>query len=191
MKSLSPSQPHAIIMVGIPGSGKTHFSEKFSETFHAPRVSQAVIAELGHISSADAVAVALYQFDELLKTHHSVIFDGDTYSRAQRAELAKRARHAGYEPLFIWIQIDQPTAESRTTGKGKPLTVDDFSRQIKRFTAPNSIEKPVVVSGKHTYASQAKVILKKLSAKRESVQPSVEPPARPLQPSPRRNITIR
>lgn len=191
MKSLSPSQPHAIIMIGIPGSGKTHFSEKFSETFHAPRVSQAIIAELAHIPAADAAPVALYQFEELLKTRHSVIFDGDTYSRTQRAKLAKRARKSGYEPLFVWIQIDQPTAESRSTGKGKSTSSDDFTRQIKRFTPPNAIEKTVVVSGKHTYASQAKVILKKLSAKRESIQPIPDTPARPVQPSPRRNITIR
>ena len=31
-----PSVPHAIIMVGIPGAGKTAFSTRFADTFGTP-----------------------------------------------------------------------------------------------------------------------------------------------------------
>ena len=197
MKSLSLSQPHVIIMTGIPGSGKSFFAEKFADTFHAPYVCQAKIAELAHISEADATAVTLYQLQELFKTKQPIVFDGASETRAERAELARMARRAGYETLFVWVQTDITTAKGRATkdikGKTRPTrTPEEFDRHIKRFTPPNAIEKPMVVSGKHTYASQAKVVLKKLSAPRTASAQPIEPPTRPApSTAPRRNIIIR
>ena len=197
MKSLSLSQPHVIIMTGIPGSGKSFFAEKFADTFHAPYVSQTKIAQLARCSEADAVQVTLYLLQELFKSKQPIVFDGASETRTERAELARLARKAGYETLFVWVQTDLATAKGRSTKdlKGKTsrtLTPEEFDQHVKRFTAPNAIEKPMVVSGKHTYASQAKVVLKKLSAPRASSAQPIEPPARPLSPAaPRRNIIIR
>lgn len=196
MKSLSLSQPHVIIMTGIPGSGKSFFAEKFADTFHAPYVSQTKVAQLANINETDATNVTIYQLQELFKTKQPIVFDGASNTRAERLELARLARKAGYETLFVWVQTDLATAKGRSTKELKDKTsptlpADEFDRRVKRFTAPNAIEKPMVISGKHTYASQAKVVLKKLSAPRASTPPA-EPPARPVPTaSPRRNIVIR
>jgi len=41
MKSLQLDKPHAIVVIGIQGSGKTFFAEKFATTFKAPYIEQA------------------------------------------------------------------------------------------------------------------------------------------------------
>ena len=46
MKSLQLDKPHAIVMVGIPGSGKSFFADKFSAMFNAPYVEQMVLDHL-------------------------------------------------------------------------------------------------------------------------------------------------
>lgn len=200
MKSLSLSQPHVIAMVGIPGSGKSAFAEKFAETFHAPCVSQ---SRLEYMIGDSAVAkdVMGYQLDELLKAHQSIIVDGGTDARNDRIELARKARQTGYAMLFVWVQIDTPTARLRATRSSKqqtypPITDEEFDRRLRRFTPPNNGGKPLVISGKHTYASQAKVVLRKLSAPRTHVSGHIQPPIRatedrdkPAGPS-RHNITI-
>jgi predicted kinase len=185
-----------IIMVGIPGSGKSFFAEKFAETFNAPCVSrEKIVAHLGQdVKEADFIAYD--QLRELLKTQQSVVVDGLADTRPIRGELAKKARHAGYDTLFIWVQTDAATAKDRATKRTNEnthhvRTSDEYDKIAKRFMPPTSIEKPVVISGKHTYATQAKVILKKLSEPRASISVHAVAPVRPEQPSGRRNITIR
>lgn len=193
MKHLSLTKPHLIITVGIPGSGKSYFAEKFASTFGAPYICQQRVEKLtsGHIDE-----LVHLQLDELLKTKKSIVFDGNSATRAERMRLTKKAHEADYETLIIWIQTDQQTAKIRAIGKKSADTStkneEDFDRYLKKFTPPNTLEKPLVISGKHTYASQAKVVLRKLSAPRvattERDQP--QPPARPERPN-SRNIVIR
>ena len=45
MNPSSISHPHAIMMVGLPGSGKTFFAQQFSEMFNAPFVDSQFISE--------------------------------------------------------------------------------------------------------------------------------------------------
>lgn len=183
MKHLSLTKPHLIIMVGLPGSGKSFFAEKFADTFGAPYVSDKKIAEL---AQGDIEAITQLQLGELLKTKQSIVFDGASDSRGERMTLAKTAREAGYEGLFIWVQTDSATAKARALqpkkGEGAPLTSDEYDKLLKRFTPPNSTEKPLVISGKHTYASQAKVVLKKLSTPRAEIAGHDAPPVRPDRP---------
>jgi predicted kinase len=195
MKSLSLSKPHLIIMVGVPGSGKSFFADKFAETFHAPIASrERIVARLGH-DSKDIDAIAQDQLQELLKTQQSIIVDGIADTRAARGDLSRRAREAGYETLLIWVQTDPATAKGRSARRSgdsthRQLATGEYDAVAKRFAAPTTLEKPVVISGKHTYATQAKVILKKLSEPRAAISRHVTAPVRPEQPG-RRNITIR
>jgi len=196
MKSLSLSRPHLIIVVGIPGSGKSFFADKFAETFHAPLVSRGRIVNLLGEDSDVVEALAHDQLNELVKTQQSIIIDGLADSRATRAELTKSARMAGYSTLTVWVQTDPATAKARSSRKNadtnnRRLSGAEYERALSQFIPPTAVEKPVVISGKHTYATQAKVILKKLSEPRAAaISKHTAPPVRPDQPS-RRNITIR
>lgn len=178
-------------MVGVPGSGKTFFAEKFAETFNAPYVSDNVIAPLA-ANATTAAMLMHHQVSELLKTKKSIIIEGGTDSRTERDKLARQAKAAGYNTLLVWVQTDPATAKYRSTkeGKNKPnrtLSSDEYDRIVKKFTAPLANEKPIVISGKHTYATQARVVLKKLSAPRAEISTHENPPTRI---DPRRNTII-
>lgn len=198
MKSLSLTTPHMIIMVGIPGSGKSFFAHQFGTTFHAPVVSSDLITALTSTDTQSVAKLAYYQIDELLKTRQSIIVDGLAANRAERSELVKRAQSAGYEPLYIWIQTDVTTAKLRVTkDKSRPAAQhsnEAYDKLLKRFVEPSASERAIVLSGKHTYATQARIVLKKLSAPRaeaatQDALPQRTEPASPARTA--RNITVR
>lgn len=195
MKSLSLSQPHLLIVTGVPGSGKTFFAEKFADTFRAPFVNYNKIAYLSEGSGKEAIDDLFdYQLTELLKTQQTILIEGVGEARTDRIELARKAKAAGYVPLIVWVQTDPATAKDRLTRpvRGKEqqlLSPEEYDRLLKHFTPPNATEKTVVVSGKHTYASQAKVVLKKLTAPRAEISAHTTPIAT-REPG-RRNITVR
>lgn len=191
MKSLSLNQPHLIILTGVKGSGKTFFAEQFAKTFHAPYVSHDRIARFVTDTKATN-KLAEYQLEELLKTKQPIVIDGFATTRTERADLSQKAREADYAVLLIWVQTDPATAKSRAikTSNGQ-FDPEVYERAVKRFTPPNAAEKPVVISGKHTYASQAKVVLKRLTAPRAAaISTHQTAPVRP-ETTHRRNITIR
>lgn len=169
MKSLSLHKPHLLVIVGIPGSGKTFFASQFAKTFNAPYIHYDAIQTTGEqpLSEADASAFAGLLFNELVKTKQTIIFEGPGASRVERAALAKEARAHGYEPLFVWVQTEPATANTRAVqgvrgGTNRLISQQDFESEARRFTALSAAEKPVVISGKHTYASQARIVLKRL-----------------------------
>ncbi len=199
MKSLQLSKPHIIAMMGIPGSGKTFFAEQFAETFNASLISYEKINQnvFGNPINTKAGLLAVdrvasYMLKELLKSGNTIILDGPTESRTNRLALVRLASTAGYETLFVWSQIETATAKTRATKKIKDkagMSVEMFEAILKRFTIPAKTEKAVVISGKHTFASQLKIVLKHL------VEPRAEAAADLQVPSPRstsnHRITIR
>lgn len=204
MKLLQLSKPHLIVMVGIAGSGKSYFAEKFSDTFQAPLVSDVQLAKCldtmevstSHVSTLLKQLVSL-QLCQLFKTERTIIVDVDSDTRTDRGLLTTEARKYGYETLFIWVQTDQATAKDRAAkpakqSTNKQLSSEEHDHRVKRFTPPNANENTVVISGKHTYATQAKVVLKRLASPRTEsakLQPAPER-AVPVAPG-RRNIMIR
>lgn len=164
-------------MVGIPGSGKSFFAKKFSDTFSAPYIEATGIAAYAPDEEATAGLVQLI-VGELLKTGQSIVIDAGGESRKDRAEIAKYLRAHGYEPLFVWVQVDQETAWQRVN-RDRNKQGMDFEAELRRFSPPHQSEKAVVISGKHTYASQAKIILKHLAAPRAEISSHTKPPVRP------------
>lgn len=197
MKSLQLSKPHLLIVIGGPGSGKTTFAERFSDTFHAPFVNARQISAAASSQQAGGWIVS-QMINQIQKTNQTLIYEPMTGSRAERSEVAKKAAKAGYKPMLVWLQTDPYVAETRVTKKSRsnpdPLTTDEFIREAKRFTPPNPNEKPVVISGMHTYATQAKVILKKLSEQSDRTNTRPSTPERPSESRPsgqqRRSVTV-
>lgn len=160
MKPSTPSVPHAIIMIGIPGAGKTFFTENFSKNFLVPQVNYASIREAAHSKkAADSLMVSV--LTELFKTKRTLIIDSETGTKRQRSALAAMVTKAGYLPLFIWVQTATPDAERRSLKAG--LDREAFHKAVAAFEAPDAKEGVLVISGKHTLSSQLRVVLKYLS----------------------------
>ena len=187
MKSLSLARPHAIMMVGIPGSGKTFFAAKFAETFNAPYINANEIsayavdeAAVGHLTGM--------MVDLVVKSKQTFIYEGNTDTRAHRSEFAKWARNQGYQPMLVWVQTDPRAAEDRSI-RQNGLSTDDYQRIMRSFSPPHPTERPIVISGRHTFASQLKVVLNHLAKSRPSAP--VSAPERKSTSAPEYSRSIR
>ncbi len=179
MKPLTSASPHAIIMIGIPGSGKSTFADRFAETFQAPIVSQTKYQREYRLSDSGAAQLRDTILTEYMKTHRTVLIDGGLNAKETREELVRRLVKAGYRPLIIWVQTDTAEAHRRAIRpypRGSGIRDEEFDRLLDAFEAPGEKEKMVVISGKHTYTSQLKIILKQLATPDHS-QPKVQPSA--------------
>lgn len=206
MQSNSPqAKPFLLVTIGYPGVGKSFFARKFVDMFNAPLVSfdeirYELFNEITHSDDENLIVarVAGLQLRELFKTHKTIVIDGGHNPRISRTELARVARNAGYNLLYVWVQADEATARTRSVKRSSSKEEDSFNRslsheefdtQLRKFTAPTEFEKFVVISGRHNFPSQAKIVLKKL------VVPYSEPKPEPIkQPKPqgqdRRRISI-
>lgn len=191
MKSLSLTRPHAIFIIGLPGSGKSFFAQKFAETFNAPYVDSRSIA-LHCSTPKDADHIALTFLAELAKTKQTFLFEGMIDSKAKRAEFARWARKHGYRPLLLWVQTDTQTALKRSLHKYK-MSREEYDALAAQFSAPSPDEQPIVLSGKHTYATQARAVLSRLTQTDERNKPTVNPAPRQTPPDTpaRKSIAIR
>lgn len=168
MKSLSLTPPHLIVTVGIPGSGKSFFAEKFAATFKAPYIKYDTLLAVTDGNTSITDMYAGHMLKELFKTGHTILFDGHSDSRAEREALRNLAASAGYKTLFVWTQTDEATAKARfikaSRKNGHHAVGARYEALLGAFVPPNEKEQPyVVVSGKHTYATQAKAVLKTLA----------------------------
>lgn len=188
MKPLTPASPHAIIMVGIPGSGKSMFAEHFADTFQAPIFNRSKLQRDLQLEDAQVDALEDTILNEYLKTHRTILLEGNFNRKSQRVALTHKLAKAGYRPLLVWVQTDVVESRYRATKaypQGSGLTPDKFDSIVKQFQAPTIQEHAIVISGKHTYATQLKIVLKQLAS-------DVQRPPRPPEASSRgRSIVLR
>ncbi len=175
--------PHAIVVIGIQGSGKTFFAEKFAETFKAPYIEEALYNAMARDSEA---AKLLFDktLSETVKTTSTIVIESALSSKSDRSELTAKLKKAGYVPFLVWVQVDAETAMQRSR-RSLGVSENEYKQTIQRFSAPEPHEQALVISGKHTFATQVKAALRKLAAPRVDKRPPIRPP------KPRNNIIVR
>lgn len=212
MQPLNLSKPLIVIMVGLPGAGKSFFARQFSETFGAPVVSYdrlrfELFNDITYSKEERVIVgrIADYQIEELIKTKRTFLIDGGGNNYSERTKFQKIAKSAGYETLIVWAQTDQASAKRRSFKRSskraddkynRNLNQEEYAAQTKQLTPPKPSEQYIVISGKHTYNAQAKAVLKKLVTPREEEAQKTHHiihDSRSSQPTPpkRRRVDIR
>lgn len=185
MKSLQLTKPHMLITVGLPGSGKTFFAERFSDTFNAPYVDYGYYSRVTGNNKSGSV-VANHTISLLIRTQQTIVIEGRGATRAERKLMVEAAAKKGYEILFVWVQTEQATAEQRAVNaKGATMTQNQFNKQAATFENLAANEQHVVISGKHTFSSQAKIVLKRLVTERPTTATKPKIISRPHASTPR------
>lgn len=176
--SSSISKSMILQIVGPAGAGKSFFARQFAKTFGVAAVDRDKIRWIlfaHHTYSADeeniVSQVADLMTEELIKTRKSFILDGGYNSRSARSKLAALAKEHNYKILTITVQTDEATARARALKRDgrKPgdrynqsLNPEQYAVELKKYQAPAPSGNLVVISGKHTYSTQARTVLKKI-----------------------------
>lgn len=179
MKPLEKNKSHVLVVVGVPGAGKTFFAKQFGDTFGAPHVDYEHFHELtGNVELGDKVATEL--LGQLFRTKQTIVMEGRGDTRRDRALLAKLVKAKGYELLYVWVQTEPHTAKQRALKLG--YSERDLADRTEAFEPLSQNDPFVVISGKYTFPAQVKMVLKRIIVPRASAAQSRSPQQSPPQP---------
>ena len=150
-------KPYAILIFGAPGSGKTRFGEQFGARFKCPFLD---FGRYG-LNYADAAEIT----EQVALCGQNFVIEGHFDTEKQRNDIRKRLLKLGYHTALVWVQVDVATIRQRLVRKHKSAekAKTAFEERHEKMKAPADAENPIVISGKHTFATQLKVVLAKLS----------------------------
>lgn len=151
------SKSRALLVFGAPCSGKTTFAEKFANKFGLAFFNIDEIAINGAFSRPNVLLV----LEQIAKTRATVVLEGGIGTEKKREEVREVFKNAGYEVTLIWIQTDINTLRTRMKKRYKTVAEAKtaFDDAAAKLEAPTDIEKPIILSGKHTFETQTKHVL--------------------------------
>lgn len=151
----------AILVFGAPCSGKSTFCKKFSNQFKAPYYDLSQLKVEYNLSRKQILMLV----EQIAKTGITIVIEGGIDTEQDRQEIRNILRKAGYEPSLIWIQTDVSTIKSRLKTRLKSVSKAkaEYENKVKRLEAPSEAEPTIILSGKHTYPTQAKHVLTQLA----------------------------
>jgi len=148
------SKSRALLVFGAPCSGKTTFAKKFADKFGLAYYNFEDIKKK-HNFTRDEILTIL---ELIARTHQTIIIEGILDTENQRRAVRRILSDAGYDPALIWVQTDVATIRSRMKIKYKSVTKakNTYDIAVDRMEAPTEDERPIILSGKHTFETQTK-----------------------------------
>ena len=155
------SKLRAVLVFGAPGSGKTTFAEKFAKKFNYNL--DEIREEYGF--SHEAVLSIL---EIITKAKQSIVIEGELRTEKDRTEIRNILRERGYKPALVWVQTDFTTIKVRLRSKYKTIkkAKEVYDAAVAEMEAPADFERPIILSGKHTFETQTKHVLAGLAKAR-------------------------
>ncbi|MBQ3321025.1 AAA family ATPase [Candidatus Saccharibacteria bacterium] len=160
------TKPRALLVFGAPCSGKTTFAEKFARKFGLAYYDLVRLREEEGFSEEDVLTI----LSLILRTKQTVIIEGGLDTEAERTIIRNLCRSQGYDPSLIWIQTDVSTIRMRLKSKFRSVSKakEFYNEAVSEMEAPTDIEKPIILSGKHTFETQTKHVVVGLADLTES-----------------------
>ena len=155
------SNPRALLVFGAPCSGKTSFSTNFAKRFDLAFYDLDELRESNRLSRKNILLIV----ELLSRTGKTLIIEGGLGTEKERTEIRNILRNAGYIPTLIWIQTDINTIRSRLKLRYRSVTKarDIYDTSVQKLEAPSDFERPIILSGKHTFVTQCRHVLKGLA----------------------------
>lgn len=150
-------KPRVLLVFGAPASGKTTFAEKFAKKFGLAFYDLKTLMEENEFSR-EAILVIL---EQILKTGQTILIEGAIDTEQDRAEIRNLARKYGYEPALVWVQTDINTIRQRLKMQYRSVSKAKtaYDAAVADMEAPTDIEKPIILSGKHTFETQTRHVI--------------------------------
>lgn len=157
MEGNRKNTPRALLIFGAPCSGKTTFAEKFARKFRLAYYNLNELAERGDFSRSQILLIV----EEILKTGQTILIEGCIDTEADRIEMRNLIRSRGYEPALIWVQTDVATIRNRLKMRHRSVSKakNAYEIAVSELEAPAETEKPIILSGKHTFETQTRHVI--------------------------------
>ena len=154
MEGNKNTKSRALMIFGAPCSGKTTFAKKFAKKFGL------AYYDLNEIMSEHDIAYpeVMYILELIMRTRQTFLIEGGIDTEKERSELRNLLRKNGYEPALIWIQTDVSTIRSRLKLRFRSVSKAKqyFDSATAEMEAPTDFERPIILSGKHTFETQTR-----------------------------------
>ena len=155
------SKPRALLVFGAPCSGKSTFAEKFGKKFKIASYDFSELVEDYGFSRENLMVI----LELLMRTRQTIIIEGGLNTEQDRIEIRNILRNGGYDPALIWIQTDIATIRARLKSRFRSVSKakDFYEAAVEEIEAPSESEKAIILSGKHTFETQSKHVVKGLA----------------------------
>ena len=153
MEGNKMNKSRALLIFGAPCSGKTTFAEKFAQKFNLAYYDLNELIEEGF--SHEQIMMIL---ELIARTRQTILIEGGLNTEKERSELRNMLRRNNYEPSLIWVQTDISTIRMRLKSRFRSVSKakEFFDACTAEMEAPTDFEKPIILSGKHTFETQTK-----------------------------------
>lgn len=161
MEGNKKTKPRAILVFGAPCSGKTTYCEKFSQRFKSPYYNLNELRDEADFTEKQIHVV----LEAISKTGQNIVIEGGLDTESERNAVRRLLKSCGYNPALVWIQTDVNTIKARLKTKLRSLAKakEVYDERIEHMEAPTDKERPIILSGKHTFDTQIRHTLAQLS----------------------------
>lgn len=170
-------KPILVCLYGFPGSGKSYVARNLVDILPLAHVSvDRLRLQMFNNNQDDerqtrvSTKLALYLVNEFLRSGTSVVYDGSALTATERRRLRELAHKHKATYVLLWLQMDQESAFARAATRDKRTLEGKFAASRSRSSFNeylSEMQNPVaedylVLSGKHTFASQKSAIISRL-----------------------------
>ena len=151
------SNSRALMVFGAPCSGKTTFAEKFAKKFGLAYYDLNQIKEDNKFTFNNILTI----LSLVAKTGQTIIIEGCMNTEKDRTKIRNVFHEHNYTPSLIWVQTDVATIRARLKMRYKSVAKakEVYESEVDKIEAPTELEKPIILSGKHTFETQSKHVI--------------------------------